>query len=239
MTEKKEVKGHLHPINQIIDQITSILVEMDFQVVGGPEIDNEYYNFDALNVPKDHPARDMQDTFWLEKNLETNKLEHLLRTQTSNIQIHFMEGKQPPFKIVAPGKVYRYEATDKTHEVQFHQVEGLVVGENITMANLKFTLNAFLKKLYGDDIEIRLRPSFFPFVEPGIEVDIKRPGGKWLEVLGAGMVNPNVLNNVGINPKKYSGFAFGLGLDRMAMVKYGIDDIRYLYNGDLRFVNQF
>jgi phenylalanyl-tRNA synthetase alpha chain len=150
-----------------------------------------------------------------------------------------MEGKQPPFKIVAPGKVYRYEATDKTHEVQFHQVEGLVVGENITMANLKFTLDAFLKKLYGSDIEIRLRPSFFPFVEPGIEVDIKRPGGKWLEVLGAGMVNPNVLNNVGINPKKYSGFAFGLGLDRMAMVKYGIDDIRYLYNGDLRFVNQF
>jgi len=235
----EEVKGHLHPINQITDQIVSILVEMDFQVVGGPEIDNEYYNFDALNVPKDHPARDMQDTFWLEKNTETNKLEHLLRTQTSNIQIHFMEGKQPPFKIVAPGKVYRYEATDKTHEVQFHQVEGLVVGENITLANLKFTLNLFLKKLYGEDIEIRLRPSFFPFVEPGIEVDIKRPGGKWLEVLGAGMVNPNVLNNVGINPKKYSGFAFGLGLDRMAMVKYGIDDIRYLYNGDLRFVNQF
>jgi phenylalanyl-tRNA synthetase alpha chain len=239
MALEKEVKGHIHPINQIIDQIVSILVDMDFQVVGGPEIDNEYYNFDALNVPKDHPARDMQDTFWLEKNTETNKLEHLLRTQTSNIQIHFMEGKQPPFKIVAPGKVYRYEATDKTHEVQFHQVEGLVVGENITLANLKFTLNAFLKKLYGDDIEIRLRPSFFPFVEPGIEVDIKRPGGKWLEVLGAGMVNPNVLNNVGINPKKYSGFAFGLGLDRMAMVKYGIDDIRYLYNGDLRFVNQF
>ena len=239
MALEKEVKGHIHPINQIIDQIVSILVDMDFQVVGGPEIDNEYYNFDALNVPKDHSARDMQDTFWLEKNTETNKLEHLLRTQTSNIQIHFMEGKQPPFKIVAPGKVYRYEATDKTHEVQFHQVEGLVVGENITMANLKFTLDAFLKKLYGSDIEIRLRPSFFPFVEPGIEVDIKRPGGKWLEVLGAGMVNPNVLNNVGINPKKYSGFAFGLGLDRMAMVKYGIDDIRYLYNGDLRFVNQF
>jgi phenylalanyl-tRNA synthetase alpha chain len=239
MSENKEIKGHIHPINQIIDQIVSILVDMDFQVVGGPEIDNEYYNFDALNVSKDHPARDMQDTFWLEKNTETNKLEHLLRTQTSNIQIHFMEGKQPPFKIVAPGKVYRYEATDKTHEVQFHQVEGLVVGKNITMANLKFTLNAFLKKLYGDDIEIRLRPSFFPFVEPGIEVDIKRPGGKWLEVLGAGMVNSNVLNNVGINPKKYSGFAFGLGLDRMAMVKYGIDDIRYLYSGDLRFVNQF
>jgi len=239
MTENKEVKGHIHPINQIIDQIVSILVDMDFQVVGGPEIDNEYYNFDALNVPKNHPARDMQDTFWLEKNTETNKLEHLLRTQTSNIQIHFMEGKQPPFKIVAPGKVYRYEATDKTHEVQFHQVEGLVVGENITMANLKFTLDAFLKKLYGSDIEIRLRPSFFPFVEPGIEVDIKRPGGRWLEVLGAGMVNSNVLNNMGINPKKYSGFAFGLGLDRMAMVKYGIDDIRYLYNGDLRFVNQF
>ncbi len=237
-TEQKE-KGHIHPINQIIDQIVSILVDMDFQVVSGPEIDNEHYNFDALNLPKDHPARDMQDTFWLEKDSATGRMEHLMRTQTSNIQIHFMEKNKPPFKIVAPGKVYRYEATDKTHEVQFHQVEGLVVGENITMANLKFTLDSFLKNLYGEDIEIRLRPSFFPFVEPGLEVDIKRPGGKWLEVLGAGMVHPNVLNNVGIDPKKYSGFAFGLGLDRMAMVKYGIDDIRYLYNGDLRFVNQF
>jgi phenylalanyl-tRNA synthetase alpha chain len=239
MNSEEEKKGHLHPINQVVDKIVSILVEMDFQVVSGPEIDNEYYNFDALNLPKDHPARDMQDTFWLEKDTETNKMEHLMRTQTSNIQIHFMENNQPPFKIVAPGKVYRYEATDKTHEVQFHQIEGLVVGENITVANLKFTLNAFLKKLYGDDIEVRLRPSFFPFVEPGFEVDIKRPNGKWLEVLGAGMVHPNVLNNVGINPKKYTGFAFGLGIDRMVMVKYGIDDIRSLYNGDLRFVNQF
>lgn len=239
MTTEQKEKGHIHPINQIIDQIVSILVEMDFQVVSGPEIDNEYYNFDALNLPKDHPARDMQDTFWLEKDPVTHKIEHLMRTQTSNIQIHFMEENKPPFKIVAPGKVYRYEATDKTHEVQFHQIEGLVVGEHITMANLKFTLNAFLKKLYGDDIEIRLRPSFFPFVEPGLEVDIKRPGGKWLEVLGAGMVHPNVLNNVGIDPTKYSGFAFGLGLDRMVMVKYGIDDIRSLYNGDLRFVHQF
>jgi phenylalanyl-tRNA synthetase alpha chain len=138
--DKKEV-GHIHPINQIIDQIVSILVDMNFQIVSGPEIETEYYNFDALNVPKDHPARDMQDTFWLEKNPQTNKIENLLRTQTSNIQIHFMNENKPPFKIVAPGKVYRYEATDKTHEVQFHQIEGLVVGENITMANLKFTLD--------------------------------------------------------------------------------------------------
>jgi len=238
MIDKKE-KGHIHPANRTIDEIVSILTDLDFQVASGPEIDTEHYNFDALNVPAGHPARDMQDTFWLQKKEGSEKLEHLLRTQTSNIQIHFMEEKKPPFKIIAPGKVFRYEATDKTHEVQFHQIEGLVVGENITMANLKFTLNIFLKKLYGDDIEIRFRPSFFPFVEPGVEVDIKRPGGKWLEVLGAGMVHPNVLNNVGINPKKYSGFAFGLGLDRMVMVKYQIYDIRYLYSGDLRLVDQF
>jgi phenylalanyl-tRNA synthetase alpha chain len=236
--DKKEL-GHIHPVNQIIDQIVSILTDMDFEIVSGPEIDTEHYNFNALNVPENHPARDMQDTFWLQKKGGAEKLEYLLRTQTSNIQIHFMEKKQPPFKIVAPGKVYRYEATDKTHEVQFHQIEGLVVGENITLANLKFTLNLFLKKLYGEDIEIRFRPSFFPFVEPGVEIDVKRPGGEWLEVLGAGMVHSNVLNNVGINPKKYSGFAFGLGIDRMVMVKYGVDDIRFLYNGDLRFVNQF
>lgn len=239
MIDNKKETGHIHPANRTIDEIVSILTDLDFQVASGPEIDTEHYNFDALNVPAGHPARDMQDTFWLQKKEGAERLEYLLRTQTSNIQIHFMEEKKPPFKIIAPGKVFRYEATDKTHEVQFHQIEGLVVGENITMTNLKFTLNVFLKKLYGDDIEIRFRPSFFPFVEPGVEVDIKRSGGKWLEVLGAGMVHPNVLNNAGINPKKYSGFAFGLGLDRMVMVKYQIDDIRYLYSGDLRLVDQF
>jgi phenylalanyl-tRNA synthetase alpha chain len=229
----KEEKGHIHPINKIIQEITSTFFELGFELVSGPEIENEYYNFDALNVPKDHPARDMQDTFWL---MEPEKL---LRTHTSGNQIHYMEKNKPPFKIISPGKVYRYEATDKTHEVQFHQIEGLVVGENINMGNLKFALNAFIKKMFGPETEIRLRPGFFPFVEPGIEIDIRRKNGKWIEVLGAGMVHKNVLNNVGINHRKFQGFAFGVGVDRMAMLKYGVDDVRYFYNGDLRIVNQF
>jgi phenylalanyl-tRNA synthetase alpha chain len=187
-----------------------------------------------LNVPADHPARDMQDTFWL-KDVPN----FLMRTQTSNSQIHFMESHKPPFKIVAPGKVYRYEATDKTHEVQFFQVEGLVVGENISMANLKFALNYFIRKMFGDDVELRFRPGYFPFVEPGVEIDMRKKDGDWIEVLGAGMVNKAVLNNVGIDPNKYQGFAFGVGVDRIAMLKYGLDDIRPLYQGDLRLINQF
>lgn len=233
METKKEL-GHIHPITRMMDDIVRILSEMNFEIVTCNEVDDEYHNFDALNVPADHPARDMQDTFWL-KNIP----HHLLRTQTSNSQIHYMENHKPPFKIVAPGKVYRYEATDKTHEVQFHQIEGLVVAEGISMANLRHTLLTLFKKLFGEDIDIRFRPSFFPFVEPGIEIDMKKKDGKWLEMLGAGMVNKKVLDNMGIDSKKYTGFAFGFGLDRMAMMKYGIDDIRFLYNGDLRFVNQF
>ena len=229
-----EEKGHIHVINQITDDIVKVFKDMNFEVVLSNEIEDEYHNFDALNVPKDHPARDMQDTFWLATDPAS-----LLRTQTSTSQIRFMEKNKPPLKIIAPGKVYRYEATDKTHEAQFHQIEGLVVGEGINMRHLKYALNSFLKKLFGKDTEIRLRPSYFPFVEPGIEIDIRRKGGDWIEVLGAGMVHPNVSNNVGIDPKKYSGFAFGAGVDRLAMLKYGIDDIRNLYNGDLRLVNQF
>lgn len=232
--QKDKDNGHIHPVNLVIDEIIQVFSELGFQVVTCNEIDDEYHNFDALNVPKDHPARDMQDTFWL-KDFPN----HLLRTQTSNAQIHFMKDNQPPFKIVAPGKVYRYEATDKTHEVQFHQVEGLVVGEKISLANLKFALNHFLKKIFGDSVEMRLRPGYFPFVEPGVEIDIRKPGGDWIEILGAGMVNPKVLNNVGINPRKYQGFAFGIGADRITMMKYGIDDLRNLYSGDLRFINQF
>jgi len=230
----KTEKGHIHPLNRITDEMVKVFTDMDFQVVTCNESDDEYHNFDALGVAEDHPARDMQDTFWL-KDFPKN----LMRTQTSNSQIHFMENNKPPFKIVAPGKVYRYEATDKTHEVQFFQLEGLVVGENISMANLKFALNSFIKSIFGEDVEIRMRPGYFPFVEPGVEIDMRKKNGEWMEVLGAGMVNKQVLNNVGIDPNKYQGFAFGVGVDRVAMLKYGLDDIRTLYQGDLRLINQF
>jgi phenylalanyl-tRNA synthetase alpha chain len=226
--------GSIHPITRITDEIAKVFTDMGFEIALGNEIEDEYHNFDALNVPKDHPARDMQDTFWL-KDFPG----HVLRTHTSPVQINYMEKNKPPFKIVAPGKVYRYEATDKTHEAQFHQIEGLVVGENITMANLKFCLLSFVKKIFGEDVEIRLRPGYFPFVEPGVEMDMRRPNGKWIEILGAGMVHPNVLNSMGIDPNKYTGFAFGMGIDRIAMLKYGIDDVRLFYNGDLRLTNQF
>jgi len=232
--EGKAVEGHVHLINHVTDDIVKAFIDLGFEIALEREIEDEFHNFDALNVPKDHPARDMQDTFWLKDNLGK-----LLRTHTSNTQIRYMEKNKPPFKIIAPGKVYRYEATDKTHEVQFHQIEGLVVDRNINMGNLKFVLNNFIKKLFGKGAEIRLRPGYFPFVEPGIEIDMRRKNGKWIEMLGAGMIHPNVLNNVGINPKEYQGFAFGVGVDRLAMLRYGVDDIRMLYNGDLRLINQF
>lgn len=229
----KEEKGHIHPVTGVIKELTELFEGMGFSVATGPEMEDEWHNFDALNIPKDHPARDMQDTFWLENEM-------LLRTHTSSVQIRFMENNKPPFAIISPGKVFRNEATDKTHEAQFHQIEGLVVGENISMANLKYYLESMVKKLFGDDFEIRLRPSYFPFVEPGVEVDVKKKTeDKWVEVLGAGMVNPNVLNSVGIDPNKYTGFAFGVGVDRLAFMKYGLNDIRDLYTGDLRVVKQF
>jgi len=241
---KKE--GHLHLITQTIRRISDIFSEMGFEVASGSEIEDGYHNFDALNVPKNHPARDMQDTFWL----KPSKLKKLLRTHTSPVQVRYMENNQPPFAIVVPGKVFRNEATDVTHDAQFYQCEGLVVGENITLANLKGTLESFLKKLFGEDVVIRLRPGYFPFVEPGVEVDMvcfrcKGEGcpscshSGWIEILGAGMVHPNVLNNVGIDSRKYQGFAFGLGLDRIIMLRHGLDDIRRLYSGDLRLINQF
>ena len=243
-TEQKN-KGHLHPVTQMIREVTDSFVAMGFEVADGPEVESEHYNFDALNVPKDHPARDMQDTFWVKGVPAT-----VLRTHTSSIQARFMETHTPPFKIVAPGKVFRYEATDATHETQFHQIEGLVVGEGISFAHLKHTLEEFFKRLYGDTATIRTRPSFFPFVEPGVEIDVScsKCGGTgcsmckhtgFIEVMGGGMVHPNVLKAVGIDPRKYTGFAFGGGIDRLVMLKYGIDDVRLLYAGDLRLVNQF
>ncbi len=242
----KQKKTHVHPLTRVIQDITSVFLDMGFQVEGGPELEDEYHNFDALNVSKDHPSRDMQDTFWL----KPKNLKKLLRTHTSGVQIRYMEKNKPPFAIMVPGKVFRNEATDATHDAQFHQCEGLVIGKNITLANLKGTLETFLRKLFGKEVEIRLRPGYFPFVEPGVEIDMVcfKCDGKgcpscshsgWIEILGAGMVHPNVLNNVGIDSREYQGFAFGVGIDRVAMLKYGVDDVRRFYSGDLRLINQF
>ncbi len=222
-------KGSLHPLTLVQEEIKRIFAKQGFSVALGPELEDEYHNFDALNVPKDHPARDMQDTFFIKE-----KAGYVLRTHTSPVQIRYMETHQPPFAIIAPGKVFRNEATDATHEMQFYQLEGLVVAEGITVEHMKGTLLSFFKEFFGPDAEIRLRPSFFPFVEPGFEVDVK-VGERWLEVCGAGMVHPNVLINVGYDPKKVSGFAFGAGIDRLANVKFGITDLRFAYQGDLRF----
>lgn len=230
-------EGSLHPITLITQEIVRIFAGLGFAVATGPELEDEYHNFDALNVPKDHPARDMQDTFWIK-----NHSGKVLRTHTSPVQIRYMETHKPPFAIIVPGKVFRNEATDATHEAQFHQVEGLLVGENISLAHLKGTLLEFFKEFVGPDTDIRLRPSFFPFVEPGVEVDVKMTmkngESKWVEVLGAGMVHPNVLEGVGIDSKKFSGFAFGMGIDRLMMLKYGVTDVRLSYQGDVR-INQF
>ncbi len=238
-------RGHIHPATQLIRDVVTIFNDLGFNVATGPELEVEYYNFDALNIPKDHPSRDMQDTFWIKtpKPITDPRERKLLTTQTSAIQIRYMEemlkkGIQPPYKIIAPGKVYRNEATDATHEVQFHQVEALLVNKTTNLAELKGTLEHAFKKLFGDDVVIRFRPSYFPFVEPGVEVDMKWKD-TWLEVAGAGMVHPNVLSAVGLDPQEWRGFAFAFGLDRLIMLKYGIDDIRNLYNGDMRFVEQF
>lgn len=247
--KKNSEKGHIHPVNRIIKEITDVFVEMGFEIASGPEMEDTYHNFDALNVPKDHPARDMQDTFYLDKTNNPN-IPDLLRTHTSNVQVRFGENHKPPFKIVVPGKVYRNEATDRTHEVQFFQIEGMVVGEDISLAHLKGSLNTFIRKLFGDDVETQFRPGYFPFTEPSVEVDMKCFKCKgdgcptcshsgWIEILGSGMIHPNVLNSIGINPKKYQGYAFGTGVDRIAMMKYGIDDVRSLYNGDMRLITQF
>lgn len=222
--------------------MNEIFSELGFSFAEGPEMESEWYNFDALNFPKDHPARDMQDTFFIKDRNKT-----VLRTQTSPVQVRHLEKYGAPARIIVPGKVFRNEATDATHEAQFHQLEGLMVDTDVTVGNLKGTLEYFFQKLLGEGTEIRFRPSFFPFTEPSFEVAMRVPGdpkvnklaGRWIEMMGAGMVHPNVLRNAKIDPEKYQGFAFGGGIERLALLKYGIDDIRLLYAGDLRFVNQF
>ena len=267
--------SHLHPITQIRQKVEEIFQSMGFSVVEGPEIETEYYNFDALNIPKEHPARDLWDTFWLKRDViatpylirgkqssrkqlttglprgfasrnDGKKL--LLRAHTSPVQIRYMETHQPPLRIIAPGRCFRHEATDASHDVQFYQVEGLMVGKDISVANFRGILQEFFKRFFGPEIKMRLRPSYFPFVEPGFEVDIlknqkskikNQKEGEWLELMGAGMVHPNVFKAVGYNPRDWQGFAFGMGLDRLAMLKYKIEDIRLFYSGDLRFLKQF
>jgi len=237
-------RGHLHPLTQIVEEIEDIFLGMGFQIAEGPEIESDYYNFEALNLPKDHPAREMQDSFYITPEI-------LLRTQTSPVQIRTMEKLHPelPVKIIAPGKVYRND-DDATHSPMFHQVEGLVVDRGIRMSDLKGILLNFLRQMFGESREIRLRPSFFPFTEPSAEVDVSCmlcggggcrlcKGTGWIEILGSGMVHPRVLEMGGYNPKEVTGFAFGIGVERIAMLKYGIEDMRLLFDNDLRFLQQF
>lgn len=234
--------GKEHPINKVLSEVTDIFVKMGFSVEEGPEVELDYYNFEALNIPKDHPARDMQDTFYIRDDI-------VLRTHTSPVQVRVMEKRKPPVRFIAPGKVYRCDA-DITHTPMFHQVEGLMVDKRITFSNLKGVLVAFLHQMFGADTPVRFRPSFFPFTEPSAEVDIGCilcngvgcrvcKGSGWLEILGAGMVNPRVFEYVGYDPEEYSGFAFGMGIERIAMLKYSIDDIRLFFENDIRFLRQF
>ena len=240
---QKKPLGKKHPLTIVLDELKEIVVGMGFEIATGPEVELDYYNFEALNIPKDHPSRDTQDTFYISDNV-------LLRTQTSPMQIRTMEKKKPPIRIIAPGRVYRSDAVDATHSPLFHQVEGLVVDKGITMADLKGTLEVFVKRLYGDSTVVRFRPHHFPFTEPSAELDVQCfhchgegcslcKGEGWIEILGCGMVHPQVLLNCGIDPEEYSGFAFGLGLERMVMMRYGIDDLRLFYDNDVRFLKQF
>ncbi|MDD0852389.1 phenylalanine--tRNA ligase subunit alpha [Halobacteriovorax sp. GB3] len=242
--------GGFHPRTLIRQEIEDIFLSMGFEVLDGPHVENEFYNFEALNIPGDHPARDMQDTFWFKDEKSEEGKKHLLRTHTSTVQVHGMLSRKPPFRFIAPGTVFRCERTDASHEMVFQQLEGMMVGKDISVGNLIYFMKVALKEIFKRDVEVRLRPGFFPFVEPGFELDIKCQvcSGKgcsvckqtgWVELLPCGMVHPNVLKAGGIDPEEYNGFAFGLGLDRLVMMKYGIDDIRHLQSGDLRFNEQF
>ena len=234
-------RGSIHPVQQMMEEMVSIFVQMGFAVAGGPEIEDDYHNFAALNFPPDHPARDMQDTFFV-KDKQEEKV--LLRTHTSPVQIRLMQSRKPPLRSIVPGKVYRNEAIDASHLAEFHQIEGLYVDKNVSFAELKGTITTFLGRLFADqkDAKFRFRPSFFPFTEPSAEIDMYFSHGKnagWRELAGCGMVHPNVLSECGIDPEEYSGFAFGLGVERFTMLKTGIDDIRLLYENDLRVLHQF
>lgn len=243
---KKPLLGHLHPLTQVKRKAEEIFQSMGFSIIEGPEIETEWYNFDALNIPKDHPARDLWDTFWL----KNNKSRFLMRTHTSPVQVRFLEKNNPPLRIIVPGRVFRHEATDASHDINFYQIEGLMVGKDVSAANFKAIIEEFFRRFFEKPVKIRMRPSYFPFVEPGFEVDLTclACGGEgcstcqktgWLETMGAGMVHPNVFKNSGLIPKDWQGFAFGIGMDRLAMMKYKINDIRLFYSGDLRFLNQF
>ncbi len=239
--DKTKKEPHIHPITRITREINTIFNGMGFEFADGPEVESEHYNFDALNIPADHPARDLWDTFWIKD------IDKLLRTHTSPVQVRYMEDNKPPIRVIVPGKVYRNETTDMTHEAQFYQIEGLMIGKDVTLATLRGVFKVFFEKFFGGEVEIRLRPGYFPFVEPGVEVDVRLIGkdapeklrDKWIEILGAGMVHPKVLESAGIDPRQWQGFAFGTGVERLGMLKYGIDDTRQFHTGDLRFINQF
>ena len=247
---KKPPRGRLHILNKVTYEISDIFASMGFKVAEGPEVETDYYNFDALNIPPEHPARDTMDTFWLDRQLQSEGSPLLLRTHTSPMQVRYMEQYKPPIRIIVPGKCYRYEATDASHSPMFQQIEGLAVDKNITMADLKGVLYEFTHRFFGPERKVRFRCDYFPFVEPGAELAIdcsvcKGDGCRvcgysgWLEVLGAGMVHPDVLEKGGIAPRLFNGFAFGMGIERLAMLRYGVDDIRLFYNSDLRFLRQF
>lgn len=240
---KKKIIGKRHPLESTLKSIEDIFISMGFTIEEGPEVELDYYNFEALNIPKDHPARSEQDTFYINDNL-------VLRTQTSPVQIRVMEKQEPPIKMISPGKVFRSDAVDATHSPIFYQMEGLVIDKGITFADLKGTLELFVKKMFGENVQTKFRPHHFPFTEPSAEMDASCfvCGGKgckvckgsgWMEILGCGMVHPQVIKNCGLDPEVYSGFAFGFGIDRMVMLNYGIDDIRALYESDMRFLKQF
>ena len=239
---RTEARGSLHPITQVMEELITIFISLGFEVAEGPEVESDYYNFEALNIPKDHPARDMQDTFYIGGA-------KVLRTHTSPVQIHVMEKQPPPLRIIAPGKVYRCDS-DVSHTPMFHQIEGLMVDEKVTFSDLKGVMNIFVHQIFGEKTQVRFRPSFFPFTSPSAEVDIQcvMCSGKgcrvcsqtgWLEILGAGMVDPAVFGSVNYDPEKWTGFAFGMGIERIAMLKYGINDIRLFFENDLRFLSQF
>jgi len=223
--------GGLHPVTKVMERIEAFFTRIGYSIAEGPEIEDDYHNFEALNIPSHHPARAMHDTFYFDAH-------HLLRTHTSPVQVRVMEAQQPPIRIICPGRVYRCDY-DQTHSPMFHQVEGLIIDKGISFADLKGTLEQFLREFFEEDVKVRFRPSYFPFTEPSIEVDIDRGDGKWLEVLGCGMVHPKVLEMSGIDSEVYTGFAFGMGVERFAMLRYGVDDLRLFFENDLRFLGQF